>query len=736
VVIGDIGQAALRVLLVVVLASLVLQILAMVKQAPALRVIGRFAMAAQFGLAALASAALVRLLVTENLWYAYVAEYTGAGLPLIYRIAAFWGGNAGSLLLWVLVLTLYGVVVAYSRHEDRERVIPVVSCILSAVTLFYTALLVFVADPFQRLPHPAAAGNDLNPLLQNPGMTVHPINVYLGYVGFTVPYAYAMACLWLKKRDDLWLRVTRRWSLVAWLFLGIGIVYGAHWSYEELGWGGYWAWDPVENASLLPWLTATAFLHSAIVQEKRGMLKGWNVILITVTFLLTLLGTFLTRSGVLWSIHAFADGPLGRFYLVFILAVSIFSVITIVWRWPVLRAEHRFEAVVSKESAFMFNNLLLLASTFAVLWGTVFPLVSEVLSGRQMVVSAPFYNAVNLPIAVCILLLMGIGPWIAWRRSTPGQVARTLVGPAALALLLSIFATSALATAYQRFTWLGGCALFAAQFVMITVVCEFYQSVKARMALTGEGIWLCIGRLIARNRRRWGGYMVHFAFAVIAVGVMGSGVYHVDKQQQLAPGGTATIGDFRVTFTGMGVREGTGTRQMYADLVVERGGKELGVLQPAATFYTNGQAPTTDIAIYSRPLADLYVVMLGTANGKEAVFDLHLNPLVEWIWWGGYLLIFGTLVSLWPESSARRSAGKAVTPPHLVGLYQDLAELEYEYRLGKLRHSEYVIAKSEISARIDTSLREAKALRQRLEAEVREQLRRFGQPREEGADGR
>ncbi|WP_067933750.1 heme lyase CcmF/NrfE family subunit [Alicyclobacillus kakegawensis] len=662
--IGELGQAALRVLLAVLVLSMAWHGWTVARPTPNRLRVGRALMLIQFALAALASAALVELLVSENLAYTYVAEYTGPHLPLVYRMAAFWGGNAGSLLFWVLILTLYGSVLAAIRHDGEQRVAALALCIFSGITLFYGVLIVLVANPFARLPHPAAVGNDLNPLLQNPGMTVHPVNVYLGCIGFTVPYAYAMACAWLKQTGDAWLRVTRRWSMVAWLFLGIGIVYGAHWSYEELGWGGYWAWDPVENASLLPWLTATAFLHTAMAQERRGLFSLWNMVLIALTFILTLFGTFLTRSGTVWSIHAFADGPLGADYLTFIGVVVAFSVATILLRGRSMRSRRRLQAVVSRESGLLLNNLMLLAVMFAVLWGTVYPLVSQLLVGRQMVVSASFYNSVALPVAVVVLALMAVGPRIAWRMSSVVEVVRSSLGSGLVALAAAGVSTLWMYIAYGRLPWLTAAAMLAAAWVMASVLSEWLAVLRRRMAETGDGLGRSLCAVIANHRRRWGGYCVHLAFSVMAVGVVGSGAYHIEKQQVLAPGQTAAIGAYQLTFADMAVKPGEGTRQMYADLVVSREGRTLGVLRPAVTFYEDGQQPLTNVAIYNRPLADLYVVMIGTSGGTRAVFDFHLNPLVSWIWWGGYLMIFGTLFSLWPSSvSARLGAAARWSSP-------------------------------------------------------------------------
>lgn len=722
--IGNLGQAALRLLLVVIAVSVVVHAAAMRTQSPLWRRLSRALMATQFGLTAAASAALVWLLVSLNFHYSYVVNYTGAGLSLIYRIAAFWGGNAGSLLLWALVLTFYGAIVAFTRHEDSDRMLPIVSLLMTVFAAFYVTVVNFAANPFDRLPHAAASGNSLNPLLQNPGMTVHPVNIYLGYIGFAVPFAYAMTGLLLKKTDDTWLRVTRRWTLISWLFLGVGIVYGAHWSYEELGWGGYWAWDPVENAALLPWLTGTAFLHSAIVQERRGMLKGWNIVLITLTFLLALLGSFLTRSGVLWSIHAFASGPLGTYFLIFLAACCLFAVTVIVLRWGTLKPERQFEAVVSKESGFMLNNVLFLGSAFAILWGTLFPVISETLTGRRMMVSAPFYNEVTLPLAVCILLLMGIGPVIAWRRATVRSISRTLLLPFAVAVVVGVLVSIALKVAYGQSSVLGSLSFVAAVFVVMTVILEFVGSVRARVRLTGQSAMRSLIRLVANNRRRYGGYVVHLAIALMAAGIAGSGAYNQQLQVQLSPGESQSIAQYTLTYEGMGVAPAPGARIMYGNLVVSRGKHVIGVLRPSATFFTNGQQTTANVALYSRPLSDLYAVMQGTANGGQAVFEIHINPLVQFIWVGGYLFIFGTVVSLWPESLRRKRSDSVFGP--LDDIYRGLAELEYDYRMGKLEAGDYERSRAALQAQASHVEETAKVLRGQIDDEVAQELRRQG----------
>ncbi len=648
--VGSVGQVTIWMLLFAAGCSLVIHTIAILTHRQAWRAMSRIAMGVQLTFATLASISFIWLLVTENLSYAYVADYTAAGLPLMYRIAAFWAGNAGSLLLWTEVITFYGTAVVVAKHEDSDRMLPIVSFILTVIILFFAIILAFNSDPFTKLPFPARMGNGLSPLLQNPGMTVHPVNIYLGYVGFSIPFAYAMASLILRKNDGTWLKATRRWTLVSWLFLSVGIVYGAHWSYEELGWGGYWAWDPVENASLFPWLTATAFLHSAIVQEKFGMFKRWNFILISLTFWLTMFGAFLTRSGVIWSIHAFSNASLGTYFIIFLVVTIIFSISVIGWRWSTLQADRSIAATLSKESGFALNNVLFIGITFAVMWGTVYPIVSQVVAGQQMTVSTGFYNSVGLPIAVGVIALMGVGPLIRWREDTWGKLGRRLIVPLCISVLGGIILTAILTAHYGRFSRFGTIAILVASFAAMTALAGFLRLGKTRVLVAPKNETLLLWKRFWNQRRRYGGYIIHFAIALMAIGITGSGLYHIDISKQLAPGQSVRIGEYRLTYEGTGVHSSGETRSLYANLVVGRGDTEVGVMQPAVTFYLDGQAPSTNVSVYSRPLADLYVAMLGVAGKNEAIFDVHLNPLVQWIWVGGYLFILGALVSLWPQS--------------------------------------------------------------------------------------
>ncbi|GAB7388545.1 heme lyase CcmF/NrfE family subunit [Bacillaceae bacterium] len=613
---------------------------------------GKFAVLAVSVLTTIASGSLVYLLITNDFRYLYVAQYSSTDLSLFYKITAFWGGNAGSLLLWLWILSIYTALVSFSKHQDSEQYLPWVTTVLLIVNLFFAGILNFVASPFALNPQTVTDGSGLNPLLQNPGMAVHPVNLYLGYIGFAVPYAYGIAALILKKADAIWLKVTRRWTLVSWLFLSMGIIYGSQWAYVELGWGGYWAWDPVENASLLPWLTGTAFLHSAMIQEKKGMLKGWNISLITLTFLLTLFGTFLTRSGILWSVHSFANGPLGAYFLGFIGLVLVASLALIIARWPVLKADGQFEAAVSKESSFLLNNLLLVGSAFTVFWGTLFPVISEVVTGNKVMVGAPYFNRVNVPIAIAVVLLMGVCPLIAWRKSTLKAIRNNFAYPALLGLV-----AGALLFAMGIRNWVPLLSLTSAVFVWFTILLEFVEAVRARRRVTGENPFRSLRMLFVKNRRRYGGYIVHLGIILIAIGLTGAGSFSTDIQRSLDPGESIVVGSYTLRYLGMGEETFPDRNAVYADLLVHKDGKELGVARPEKLFYTNGGQPTTEVTVISSFTEDLYVVLSGWVEGSErAVVQVKIFPLISWVWFGGYVLIIGTLISLWPETRRVRVA--------------------------------------------------------------------------------
>lgn len=642
---GDIGRWALIFTLAIISYAIVANLLAIRFRSPRWRQSAKNAVLAFAGLTTLASASLLYLLIVNDFDYQYVTNYSSTTMSLFYKITAFWGGNAGSLLLWLWILSIYTALVTWSSHKDSDQYLPWVSSVLLAINLFFALILNFVEPPFALNAEPVSEGNGLNPLLQNPSMAVHPVTLYLGYIGFAIPFAYGIAALILKKADDTWLKVTRRWSLVSWLFLSMGVIFGSNWAYVELGWGGFWAWDPVENAAFLPWLTGTAFLHSAMTQERKGMLKRWNICLITLTFMLTIFGTFLTRSGLLWSVHAFANGPIGAYFLVFIGMILILSLGLIIFRWPMLKTDKRFEAAVSKESSFLLNNLLLVGSAFTVFWGTVYPVISEVVTGKKIMVGAPYFNQVNVPIFLALVILMGICPVIAWKKSSMRQIRYSLVYP----ILIAVLAVLAL-VGVGITDWLPLVAMASSVFVITTTLMEFIKAIGARRKITGENLFRSFLQLFVKNRRRYGGYIVHIAIIFVVIGFTGAGYYSVDKMYNVKPGDEITLGQYNLQLREIGNEQLPQGQTTYSDFMVTKEGEKLGVIRPEKISYFSGAQPTTEVAIVSSLMEDLYVVFNGTGEESgEAIVQVKIFPLISWAWFGGYMLVFGTLIALWPK---------------------------------------------------------------------------------------
>lgn len=642
---GDIGHWSLIIALFIIVYAIIANFIGILTKNRRWVSSGKNAIIALSLLTTTASGSLIYLLVTDDFRYQYVSQYSSTDMSLFYKVTAFWGGNAGSLLLWLWILSIYTALTALSKHKDSDQYAPWVSNILLIVNLFFAAILNFASQPFALNLERVVEGNGLNPLLQNPGMAIHPVTLYLGFIGFAVPFAYGMAALILKKSDAIWLKVIRRWTLVSWLFLSMGIIYGMQWAYVELGWGGYWAWDPVENASLLPWLTGTAFLHSAMVQEKKGMLKGWNIVLVTTTFILTLFGTFLTRSGLLWSVHAFANGPLGAYFLSFIGFLLAGSLALIILRWPFLKSDVQFESTVSKESSFLLNNLLLVGSAFTVFWGTIYPVISEIIIGDKVSVTAPYFNRVNIPIALALVILMGICPLIAWRRSSIKAIRRHFTFPLITGLFIGI---SMFLIGIRG--WVPLLSLTSATFVFVTIYLEFIKAVRARMRMTAENPLRSFMMLFVKNRRRYGGYIVHLAIIVMVIGFTGAGSYNVDQQRGINPGEKMNIGSYTLQYRGLGEEMLPGKNTVYAEFLVWKNGKELGVVRPEKVFYLNGAQPTTEVAIISFMMEDFYIALDGWVDETQrAVVLVKIFPLISWVWFGGYVLILGTLISLWPE---------------------------------------------------------------------------------------
>lgn len=584
-------------------------------------------------------------LAASNFRVEYVASYTSRELPLFYKLSAFWGGQQGSLLLWAWLLVLFTSAVLLIYRRRQMPALPHVVAILMGTLLFFEVLLLFVSPPFATLARVPQNGAGLNPLLQHPAMAIHPPLLYLGYVGMAVPLAFALAALLSGKLDDSWVKNVRGWTLIPWFFLTMGIMLGARWAYVELGWGGYWAWDPVENASLMPWLTGTAFLHSIMIQEKKGMLKIWNMVLIILTFELCIFGTFITRSGIISSVHAFAQSGIGPMFGVFLATSTLFCIWALVRRLPELRAQNRLESMVSRESTFLLNNLMLLGATFAVFWGTIFPLISEAVRGVKITVGAPFFNQVNIPIALALLALTGIGPVLAWRKSSPENLRKQFLWPGLVTLLSAV----ALWLLEVRHVY-ALIALALSIFVTATIVQEFYRGVKARRASHHEHGVTAIGRLFARNQRRYGGYIVHFGIVLIFVGISGT-AFTLQNEFTIKPEENFDLGRYHIKFARMTFGKDDAKEWMGSDLEVYLDGKLVHKLHPEKRLYTTHEQPTTEVALLSTWRDDLYVVLAGYDNEKgSATFSVYVNPLVRWLWIGGWVMALGTVLAFVPLS--------------------------------------------------------------------------------------
>jgi cytochrome c-type biogenesis protein CcmF len=608
------------------------------------------AVLASFAAALVAGAVLLIALIENDFSFVYVYEHTSIELPRAYTISAFWGGQEGSLLLWLLILTGFSAVAVLLGRRSSHSLLAWTVPVLGGVIVFFSLLLVAVASPFATQAA-QADGQGLNPSLQNPYMLVHPPMLYLGFVGLTIPFAFAMGALLARRGDELWVVVTRRWTLVAWTFLGFGQLLGAHWAYVEVGWGGYFAWDPVENAALMPWLAATAFLHSVMIQEKRGMLKIWNVLLVVGAFALALFGTFLTRSGILSSIHSFTEGSIGSWFLGFIGLVLACSAALIVSRLPLLRSKTRLESPISREATFLYNNLLLVAFCLTILWGVIYPILTEALRGEPVTVGPPYYNFFLNAFGLPLLVLMGIGPLIAWRRASLRGLGRTFMWPLGIALatgvaLLALGAGSSL-PGLIGYTF---CA-----FVLASIGLEFTRGTRARHALSG-GSWLgAFAELVGRNRRRYGGYVVHASIVLLAIGVIGSSAYDTTREQRLRTGQSLAVGDYTLTYRGATQERGANAMEIRALVDVERGGERLGTMQPGKNNYFAEQQVSNEAAIRSDRSSGEDLFLIAEQIGRDQVFlKVLVKPLVNLIWIAGFVFLAGALIALWPDAREQR----------------------------------------------------------------------------------
>lgn len=605
------------------------------------------------GLVLVAAVILWYGLLTDAFQLSYVWNHSERALPTFYKFSALWGGQAGSLLFWCLLLSGYSAIVAFANRHRHQVIMPYVNSVLLTTSLFFLTLLVFATDPFKRVGFLPPDGQGLNPLLQNYWMIIHPVMLYLGYVGMAVPFAFAVGALISKRLDNEWVRTVRRWTLIPWMFLSAGIIMGSQWAYMELGWGGYWAWDPVENASFLPWLTGTAFLHSIIIQEQRGILKVWNVVLIWLTYFLVILGTFTTRSGVLESVHSFARSDVGPYFLGFLIII-VFGFLWLLFdRLPLLRGEHTIDSYSSREAAFLANNWLFAGIAFATLWGTFFPMFSEILTGERISVAAPFFNKVNGPLFLLLLLLMGVAPLLGWRHTSMAAFRKQFTFP-----ILAALAVGALVFVVARSLYpVIGLAICG--FVVATIVQEYVRGVMARRATTGENFLVAVVNLWSRNGRRYGGYIVHLGIVMIGVAVIGNEFYQQSLSVTLAKGERAAIGRYELVFQGMESNRQANLIEFagVVDVYSLDSGKQVETLYPKRNIYDKTpDMPTSEVGLHMSPIEDIYVVLNGWDNGgASATFTIYINPLTAWMWVGGIVLVIGTLIAAWPHATRRRT---------------------------------------------------------------------------------
>jgi cytochrome c-type biogenesis protein CcmF len=623
---------------------------------------GQSATYANFVLMLLANLAMVYALVTHDFSIHYVAQVGSRETPLFYTVISLWGALEGSILFWGLVLSAYAATaVFFTRRRSDEPMIAYANSTMLAVEAFFFLLLVVPANPFGLVSPVPADGPGPNTLLQNHIlMGIHPPFLYTGYVGMTIPFAFAIGALVAGKLDTDWIRTSRPWMMVAWGFLSVAIMFGMWWSYDVLGWGGYWAWDPVENASFLPWLTATAFLHSAMVQERRGMLRTWNFTLIVATFLLTVLGTFLTRSGVLSSVHAFTEGTVGIYFLAFIGLTLIVSIALLVGRSRQLESTGRLDSALSRETVFLLNNLLLTAFTFTVLLGTLFPLVAEAIRGVKVSVGEPFFNRMTLPLAMALIFLIGVGPALPWRRTPEGYLGRRLIAPS-VALVLGVVAGVVAGTrsAFALMTF--GFAAFA----IMSNLMEFWVAMSARHAAHGEAYPLALVRAVASNRRRYGGYVAHLGVLMLATGVAASSTFRIDREVTLNSGDSTEVGGYSVGFDRVWAKDEPQRFVVGATMRIGRGGKALGTLDPRMNFYRTQEQPVSSPAVRSRPDRDLYLTLMSFArDGSSVTLRVLVEPLVAWIWVGGLTVGLGAVIAGWRRDRSRlgRAAPGAGAP--------------------------------------------------------------------------
>ena len=637
------GYQALNIALVLSAFSTIAYFAAGRNKSPRFLESARRSMWGVFILVSFASFVLMFAFFSRNYQVAYVAQYSNRSLSWFYTAAAFWAGQAGSLLFWGWLLTLFSVIVLVQNQKRNVELLPYTLGIMGLTTFFFLYLAVFKSNPLVLTAHVPQDGTGLNPLLQNIMMVFHPPSLYIGFVGFTVPFAFAIAALLTKRLDEQWIKSIRRWTLFSWLFLAIGNILGMQWAYVELGWGGYWGWDPVENSSLLPWLTGTAFLHSVIVQERKGMLKIWNISLVVLTFALTIFGTFVTRSGLISSVHAFGVSDLGPLFLGF-LALIIFGSAVLLWqRSLLLTSEKKLGSWTSKESSFMLNNLLFVALTAGVFLGTILPTISEAIKGNKMTVGADYFNRMASPIGIAIFLLIGICTLLSWGKTTNRKLLSNFMLPASITAII-IFVLAIFGT-----THIGAMiALAVAVFALVTVVLDYVKGIIVRKKNSGLSLLASIASLTKRNQRRYGGHIVHIGVLLLFFGIIGSSAFVTEKSLTVRVGQNIDIGRYNLTYQGIEHRDAGDLHIDAAVFDVKKGGRSLGRVESQKHYHANFQ-PATEVGIRSTLVEDLYIILSQYDNKSGlATISVLINPLVLWMWIGGIVMVIGTIIALWP----------------------------------------------------------------------------------------
>ncbi len=624
----------------------------------------RNAILAHFGLLTVAMFLLEYALITSDFSIRYVANTSTRGSLTRYKIAGLWGSLEGSILLWAWIQALLNALVTTRYADQHRRLMPYVQAVLLGISTFFQILMTFGVNPFARIFPVPGDGRGLNPLLEVTDMLIHPLLLYTGYVGFSVPFAFAMAALITGRVSEEWLGITRRWTVIAWLFLTGGIIYGGWWSYRTLGWGGYWAWDPVENASFMPWLTGTAFIHSVMIQERKRMLRVWNLVLITLTFSLVIFGTFLTRSGILGSVHAFSDGPVGILFLAFLAVILFSSSGLIAYRSDQLKGHGELDSMVSRESAFLLNNLVLVGICFTVFLGTIFPLLSEAIRGTKISVGTPYFNRVIVPLGLTLLLLMGVGPLIAWGRASVNNLRRNFVKPG-LGAVLGVGLLYGLGVRDKEPLL----AFLISFFVIDTIVYEFFVATRTRARTMGETPRVAFLALLLRSRRRYGGLIVHFGVIVAVIGIAVSSFYKLEREATLKVGETLSLRRYTVRLDGLSAGERPTHVLVWANLMAFKDGKPLHELTPGQRFYPNQQSPFASVDARYHWNEDLYVILSAfERDGRSATIKVQIHPMISWIWLGGFVILLGVVVAVLPERRLSLLAARAaVSAPGSLG---------------------------------------------------------------------